>query len=498
MASFSACQRCGVRLSAPSMAYHQQMCGRAKESTDANINIGAPTTPSAGGRVLMPSTVASPLMPNPFQQQSRLSREELNALRHEVYAGAPKVAHGSGGGDDVRERREHSSGRHQQSTSALDVSGADGGAEFNAPSQRLVRRRSSKHASVASPTNAGDRSPRVPSSSSASFVNMLAGRLEDVMAAFDEHVDYCRREFVHVENVLSRQQKQQSSSSAGQKAVEELSASVHDVREELRTAADEILMLRRDMKVMSEDNARLRDELRKVKLDRGGPIAADDDFIELKSEVSRLRGLLDSSQREAQQHLRDMRAIRDECMDEATAAKRDSRILSREMECVREELDALRKKLSAASYVDPSSGGAGGQNRPKNVSLTVQHHALPRRSPSGGGQGAVRVLPRGADRSNSGDYLTADDSADEPAIVGFQRHGGGKASQSITDHLDTSVQQMRRDTENIITRAMQHKRPAAVVSARSLSRGHDDDHGGNSVSPEQRNHIPVAHASLRN
>jgi hypothetical protein len=338
------------------------------------------------------------------------------------------------------------------------------------------------------------------------------------MDAFEEHGEYCRSEFVHIENAMARQHKQQQASGSTTKTLEEVSAAVQGLRDDVRASADEILMLRRDMKVLSDENGRLRDELRKVKTTTttnvaSGVVAADDDFIDLKAEVSRLRGQLESSQREAQQHLRDMRSIRDECTNEATSSKRDSRLVGRELEVVREELDALRKKVVSFSAADsaqsrPMSSGGG-----KSVALTVQHHApisLPRRSASGGSAPPPRQ-GKFAERSTSGDYLTADDS--EPSITGVtsqshrrpnhehQRSRYHPTAHSLEEHLDTSVQMMHRDTENMITRAMQHKRPAAVVSSRSLSRGHDEDsyqHRGSSLSPEQRNHVPIAHASLRN
>ncbi|CUE70082.1 Hypothetical protein, putative [Bodo saltans] len=556
--SFSACAKCGVRLSAPSMAYHQQMCGKqtgapAAAGTTPHGNGAHPVVPFVlpaqgpmmGGQM---QPVQSSAGHSPFQQHTRLNRDELNALRQEVYLGSasrspPTQHHGRSqqqqplhhnAEETANDRRSHSSGQYkaefkagppyvpERSADPLNQSiGSDEGPPQRSAPRGASRKRSSRLAASSSP--GGDRSPRA---SSSSFVNVLAGRLEDLMDAFEEHGEYCRSEFVHIENAITRQQKQHQGAATANKTLEELSSVVKELRDDVRASADEIISLRRDMKALSEENGRLRDELRKVKTSTttnvaSGVVAADDDFIELKAEVLRLRGHLESSQREAQQHLRDMRAIRDECMDEATSSKRDSRLVGRELEVVREEIDALRKK-SATAMSDSSM-----QSRPqsavgKSVALTVQHHApiaLPRRSASGGTGGPPARQGKFTERSTSGDYLTADDSDQQIPGGHYQQQQRGAAlsqqqlqhrsryypaAQSISDQFDTSVQMMHRDTENMIARAMQHKRPAAVVSSRSLSRGQDDDTthhqrgGGGSVSPEQRNHIPIAHASLRN
>lgn len=444
-----------------------------------------------------------PLLPAPFtpQQQGaprrRMDPAELNALRQEVYGGGSPAASQRQQGptrDDDRIHRSESS----PSWGSASHRRRDGDMRVGfAPLDAAASRRSQSVSGEGADSHVGFNNAR------STRETPIESRLADLEETVEEHVAACRREFENIEATRQRQQRHEN---------------VDDIRDVLRRVTDEVASLRRDVRELAADNEQLRDEVRRLRSERASsaPSAQSAGSAELEAlriEVNRVRSAWESAYRDQSQ---EVRLLRDELADEVAHMKKDSRQVLRDVDAMRDEIDMLRKRLHSSGYQQLNQSAVEGRaetpTRP-NISLTVQRHApangsSSRRSVSG--EGNLRSLKAtDASRSTSGGgYVSVDENEKEA-----HRSSGMKAEHALSrppreETYQPSVfeSSMRRETEGLVVRALQQKRPAAVVSSRSLSRSAEPDHDapsrGPSVSgddhqPHTSHPAPVARVSLR-
>ena len=412
-ASFSACPTCGVRLSVQSMQFHQQLCGKQKSSTPRGPSLG-----SSHHAIASNSTSG---------KRQGLSAHELDALRQEVYGGrtSPGVPQRGAARASHPELREPS-----PEARAEQPPRASGGSRASSPST--------------STATAGRRHIDVRED--------LTARLErsDVSRQSAEGVG-------HGHSARDQRMQQQPLpvlESASAAEVAELRALVQRMSDELRRVRDDVVFLQRD-------NAALRDELadfvQPQEADRDTMKVMQQDVRELRRKVDGLSALLDDHETNCDARIRGLQ--------EAAHRRLEP---SRGNQAVPEQQQPQRRE----EYVYGQSHAGAKRNIERDVRPTS-------------GRPPSQRYEQAADAGTGASYTPRPAVTPQRATLGVIGGRNGPQSQMREDEeypdvsrpvpardlpIDTS---MRKETENLVSKALQRRAPASAVystTTRSSSR----------------------------